>query len=66
MAGFSASITCTAGSGVVVSGLLVLLWGHPAISDNMSFSIAVGVAEVLACPDMVVITLVTLGIGTHV
>ena len=66
MVGFSASVTCMVGSDVVVSVLLVLLWGHPAISENMSFFIAVGAVEVLAFPEMMVITLVTLGIGTHV
>ena len=66
MVGFSASVTCTTSFDVVVSGLFVLLWGHPAISDSMSFSIAVGAVEVLACPEAVVITLVTFGIGTRV
>ena len=47
MAGFPTSITYVAGSGVVVVGLFVLLWGHLATLGSMSFLVAVGELEIL-------------------
>ena len=66
MADFPASVTCTAGSGVVVIGSFVLMRGHLEIPDNVSLFIAVGALKILASPVLMIVTLVTFGVGTRI